>query len=160
MNVTPSIVTRRSVLRLALGAIAVSPVACWLLAHPARAANLPPLVVWKDAGCGCCNGWVEHMRGAGFHVTAQDSANMAAVKQARGVPEALQSCHTAVIDGYVIEGHVPAADVMRLIAERPQAKGLAVPGMPASAPGMDQPGEPYTVALFGAPAGNRIYAQH
>jgi hypothetical protein len=85
---------------------------------------------------------------------------MAAIKRARGVPDDLQSCHTAVIDGYIIEGHVPANDVVRLITERPAAKGLSVPGMPASAPGMDQPGEPYTVILFGLSGGNRTFAQH
>ena len=76
------------------------------------------------------------------------------------MPNDLQSCHTAVIDGYVIEGHVPATDVKRLITERPSAKGLAAPGMPSSAPGMDQPGEPYTVILFGTPTGNRTYARY
>ena len=100
------------------------------------------------------------MRNAGFSVTVRASDNMAAVKQARGVPDDMQSCHTGVIDGYVIEGHVPAPDIVRLIAERPSAKGLAVPGMPASAPGMDQPGEPYIVMLFGMPAGNQTYARH
>ena len=118
------------------------------------------MVVWKDPNCGCCDGWVQHMRKAGFSVTVRPSDNMAAVKQARGVPDDMQSCHTGVINGYVIEGHVPAPDVMRLIAERPSAKGLAVPGMPASAPGMDQPGEPYTVFLFGAPADNQTFARH
>ena len=118
------------------------------------------MVVWKDPNCGCCDGWVQHMRKAGFSVTVRPSDNMAAVKQARGVPDDMQSCHTGVIDGYVIEGHVPAPDVAQLIEERPSAKGLAVPGMPASAPGMDQPGEPYTVMLFGTPAGNQTYARH
>jgi hypothetical protein len=73
---------------------------------------------------------------------------------------ALQSCHTARAGGYVIEGHVPAGDVRRLLAERPQARGLAAPGMPASAPGMDQPGEAYDVVLFGSPAGERTWARH
>jgi hypothetical protein len=160
MSATVSIISRRHLLRHTVGALAFFSVPLWLLAQPARATGRPRVVVWKDASCGCCNGWVDHMRHSGFHVAAQDSGNMVAIKKARGVPEALQSCHTAVIDGYVIEGHVPAADIMRLIKERPKAKGLAVSGMPASAPGMDQPGEPYTVILFGAPAGDRTYAQH
>jgi hypothetical protein len=143
--------TRRSVLRL---------VAATAVATPAAAASLPPVAVWKDASCGCCNGWVEHMRKSGFSVTAHDSADMAEVKQANHVPEAMQSCHTALVDGYVIEGHVPADDVKRLLRERPQARGLAVPGMPASAPGMDQPGEAYSVILFGMPDGEKTYAQH
>ena len=152
--------TRRRVLRLAFAATALPLVGRWLFVTPARAGGLPPIVVWKDPNCGCCDGWVQHMRKAGFSVTVRPSDNMAAVKQARGVPDDMQSCHTGVIDGYVIEGHVPAPDVLRLIAERPSAEGAAVPGMPASAPGMDQPGEPYTVMLFGTPAGNQTYAQH
>ena len=103
---------------------------------------------------------VARPRDAGFRVSTSDSNNMEAVKRARGVPDELQSCHTAVIDGYVIEGHVPAEDIKRLIAERPGARGVAVAGMPRSAPGMDQPGEPYTVVLFGTPTGDKIYATH
>jgi hypothetical protein len=148
--------TRRNALRLALACAAVP------LAVPgtARAEVSAPVLVWKDPGCGCCEGWVGHMRAAGFSVSVRDTADMDAVKLARGVPEALVSCHTALVGGYVVEGHVPAPDIRRLLAERPAAKGLAVPGMPQSAPGMDQPGEPYSVVLFGAPAGSRIYARH
>jgi hypothetical protein len=130
------------------------------LHHSARAEALPPVVVWKDAGCGCCGGWVKHMQEAGFAVTTRNVDDMAAVKAARGVPEALQSCHTAVVAGYVVEGHVPAPDVKRLLAEKPPAKGLAAPGMPQSAPGMDAPGAPYTVVLFSSPTGDHTYAQH
>ncbi|HEY2132679.1 MAG TPA: DUF411 domain-containing protein [Acetobacteraceae bacterium] len=100
------------------------------------------------------------MRQSGFAVTSHATEDMAAIKRANFVPDALISCHTAVTGDYVIEGHVPAQDVLRLLAERPEAKGLAVPGMPASAPGMDQPGEPYTVILFGSPAGEKTYARH
>jgi hypothetical protein len=126
----------------------------------ARAETLPLVVAWKDPSCGCCGNWIRHMGDAGFSVSVGDTANMAEVKEAWNVPDALQSCHTAVVSGYVVEGHVPASDIKRLIAERPSAQGLAVPGMPRSAPGMDQPGEPYTVVLFGAPTGDRVYAQH
>jgi hypothetical protein len=126
----------------------------------AWAAPLPPVAVWKDAGCACCEGWIRHMREAGFSVMVSNSPDMAGVKQARGVPDSMWSCHTAVVDGYVIEGHVPADDVKRLLAERPAGKGLAAPGMPPSAPGMDQPGEPYSVMLFGASGAEVIYAQH
>ncbi len=100
------------------------------------------------------------MRQAGFTAMVRDTDDMAVVKRVRGVPEPLWSCHTAVIDGYVLEGHVPASDVSRLLVERPSGKGLAVPGMPASAPGMDQPGEPYSVVLFGAAGGEVTYAEH
>ena len=147
-------------LRLVAAAAVSGPIAERLLMHPAMATPLPPVVVWKDPNCGCCNGWVEHMRQAGFSIKAHNSANMAEVKQANRVPESLQSCHTALIDGYVIEGHVPAEDIARLLRDRPQAMGLAVPGMPASAPGMDQPGEAYSVILFGTPDGEKTYAQH
>lgn len=153
-------VTRRSVLRVVLCTAAAPLVGRWLLATTAHAAALPPVVVWKDPNCGCCDGWVQHIRKAGFSVMVRDSDNMAAIKQARGVPDELQSCHTAVIDGYVIEGHVPAPDVVRLITERPRAKGLSVPGMATSAPGMDQPGEAYTVVMFGVPGGDQPYARH
>jgi hypothetical protein len=119
-----------------------------------------PVEVWHDPTCSCCDGWVRHMRSEGFAVTARPTANLVAVKAAHGVPLPLQSCHTARAGGYVIEGHVPAADVRRLLTERPQARGLAAPGMPASAPGMDQPGEPYEVVLFGTPSGDRTWARH
>lgn len=152
-------VVRRSLVRLMATALAAPVVASAVFPRVARAA-LPPVVAWKDANCGCCEGWVRHMRAAGFAVRATNAADMAAVKNARGVPDELQSCHTAVVDGYVIEGHVPAADIVRLLEERPAAKGLAVPGMPASAPGMDQPGQPYAVMLFGGPDGTRAYANH
>lgn len=151
--------SRRSFLRLALATTASVAGSPFPIAS-AHAAALPPVVVWKDANCGCCDGWVRHMRQAGFSVRVQESGDMAAVKKARGVPDDMQSCHTAVIDGYVIEGHVPASDVTRLVTERPSARGLAVPGMPASAPGMDQPGEAYAVMLFGTPDGDQTYARH
>nr|WP_264185409.1 DUF411 domain-containing protein [Roseicella aerolata] len=126
---------------------------------PAWAAG-PRIEVWKDANCGCCEGWVRHLQRAGFAAQARDVADMAAVKRAHAVPEPLWSCHTALLEGYVIEGHVPAGDLRRLLAERPAARGLSAPGMPASAPGMDIPGEPYDVILFGAPEGERLFARH
>lgn len=128
---------------------------------PARAQSVPRVVVWKDPNCGCCNGWILHMQRAGFTVAAQDVTDLSAVKAANGVPEAMWSCHTARIGHYVLEGHVPPADVRRLLVERPVARGLAVPGMPASAPGMDIPGEAFEVVLFGmAGGGDRVFARH
>lgn len=116
--------------------------------------------VWKSPSCGCCGAWVKHMERAGFSVTVHDTDDLATVKAAKGVPERLASCHTGKIDGYVIEGHVPAVDLKRLLAERPKATGLAVPGMPATAPGMDAPtGESYAVILFGAPGGDVVFAR-
>jgi hypothetical protein len=124
------------------------------------AAEEPVVSVWKDRNCGCCGGWVTHMRAAGFRVEVTNSDDMPTIKRMTGVPDNLQSCHTARVDGYVIEGHVPASDIRRLLAERPKALGLTIPGMPASAPGMDIPGHPYKVLLFGPGAGNRVFATH
>jgi hypothetical protein len=129
---------------------------------PAALAQEPPhVVVLKDPTCGCCNGWVAHLRGAGFTVTVTDTARINAVKKRHGVPDDLASCHTAEVGGYVLEGHVPAAEVKRLLAERPQARGLAVPGMPMGSPGMEMDGmtETYEVILFG-PLGRRTYARY
>lgn len=126
------------------------------LADPVR----PPLTVWKDRSCECCGAWVAYMQREGFTVTVQEVDDMAAVKARHGIPAAMQSCHTGLVAGYVVEGHVPAADVLRLLAERPDARGLTISGMPASAPGMDIPGHPYRVLLFGTPTGVRTYAQH
>lgn len=148
--------SRRGALRLALAA-ALLPGAG---AGAARAAPAMRVQVWKDPTCGCCEGWVRHMRAAGFDVAVHEVADVRPVKSANGVPGALWSCHTAVVGGYVVEGHVPAADVRRLLAERPLAKGLSAPGMPPSAPGMDMPGTPYDVVLFGASGGDRGWARH
>jgi hypothetical protein len=129
---------------------------------PAALAPEPPRVlVSKDPTCGCCNGWIEHLRGAGFPVTVVDTNRINAVKKRHGVPDDIASCHTAEVGGYVLEGHVPAAEVKRLLAERPQARGLAVPGMPMGSPGMEMDGmtETYEVILFG-PLGRRTYARY
>lgn len=119
------------------------------------------IAVTKDANCGCCNGWIDHLRDEGFTVSATDSARLNQLKATLGVPRELASCHTAEVGGYVIEGHVPAAAIRKLLAERPQARGLAVPGMPIGSPGMEiegQPAEHYAVVLFG-PQGQRTYAR-
>lgn len=114
------------------------------------AATLAPLIwaqdkatpvkfeVWKDPNCGCCGDWIAHMHAHGFQATVYDTGN-AAARDRLGLPQRYASCHTAVIGGYVVEGHVPARDVQRLLRDRPQALGLAVPGMPIGAPGMDGP---------------------
>ena len=132
-------------LMLALTASASLPA----LAKPAPAAT--PMEVWKDPNCGCCEDWVVLMEQAGFSVTVHDTGN-AAVRAKLGLPVRLGSCHTALVGGYVLEGHVPAADVRKLLAEKPKALGLAVPGMPVGSPGMDGPEyggrkDPYDVLL-------------
>ena len=123
---------------------------------------LPKVAVSKDPNCGCCSGWVKHMRGAGFLVEVTDTSELNRLKIRLGVPQALAACHTAEVDGYVIEGHVPAPAIKRLLAERPQAKGLAVPGMPVGSPGMEVEGSPpetYEVILFG-PSGTSTFARY
>jgi hypothetical protein len=133
-----------------LGWLAAGPV---LLATPVRAEMLPAMVVFRDPTCGCCHKWVEHLTANGFAVTVHDAPSMKAIKARLGVPAELASCHTGEIGGYVIEGHVPAAAIKRLLAEKPQGRGLAVPGMPIGSPGMEG-GAPeiYEVTLFGAGA--------
>lgn len=122
---------------------------------------LPKMTVAKDPSCGCCGSWVNYLRGNGFSVDIVENTNMDRVKAALGVPATLQSCHTAEIGGYVIEGHVPADAIRHLLTEKPQAVGLAVAGMPPSAPGMDVAGasDIYEVTLFGAP-GQKRYARY
>jgi hypothetical protein len=119
------------------------------------------MVVTRDPGCGCCSAWVEHVRSAGFQVEVVGSHNLAPLKLRLGIPEHLAACHTAEIEGYVLEGHVPAPAIKRLLAERPAATGLAVPGMPVGSPGMEVSGSPderYEVILFGPPS-ERVYAR-
>ncbi len=141
--------TRRTVQAIAGIALAAGLLlAGWYqFGHPAEAAEV---TVWKSPSCGCCGKWVDHMRAAGFRVVVREADDLSPVKRTQGVPDRLASCHTALVDGYTIEGHVPAAEVKRLLAERPSARGLAVPGMPVGSPGMEQGSarEPYDVILF------------
>lgn len=125
-----------------------------------RAEERPSVTVYKDPGCSCCSGWARHLTAAGFTVSVIETTDVDAVKVKFGVPDRLASCHTAIIGGYAVEGHVPAATVKRLLLEKPAAKGLAVPGMPVGAPGMDGwSREPYEVILFGE-GGEKIYARY
>ena len=124
---------------------------------------VPRVVVHKNASCGCCLLWVEHMQQAGFEVEVRNVDNLEPVKTRVGVPAGKGSCLTAEIDGYFIEGHVPAEDVKRLLAERPAVKGLTVPGMPLGSPGMEVPDgrvQPYTVELVHADGSTSAFARH
>lgn len=106
--------------------------------------------VWKDPNCGCCSKWVAHLARNGFTATVLEVADMGEIKTRLGVPPELNSCHTAEVEGYLIEGHVPATAIKRLLDEKPSAKGLAVPGMPIGSPGMEGgQAEIYDVVLFG-----------
>lgn len=117
--------------------------------------------VYKSPACGCCEAWVEHLRAAGFEVEVEDTNALAAVKAEQGVPAALQSCHTAVVGDYVFEGHVPVEDMVSFLQEAPDARGLAVPGMPVGSPGMEQGDrvDPYDVIMFDE-SGSRVYRSH
>jgi hypothetical protein len=133
------------------------------LVEHAGAVAQPLVTVYKSPTCGCCSDWVEHMEEAGFTVEAHDVNDLASVKQENGVPGALHSCHTAIVDGYVIEGHVPAEDVTELLAERPEVIGLAVPGMPIGSPGMEiagQPAQRFDVVSFDVNGTLDVFSSH
>ncbi|WP_414491790.1 DUF411 domain-containing protein [Stenotrophomonas maltophilia] len=124
---------------------------------------LPVAIVHKTASCGCCGIWVDHLKAAGFQVDVRDTDDMNPIKVRLGVPVGKASCHTAEIGGDVVEGHIPAEDIKRLLAERPTARGLVLPGMPAGSPGMEMPDgyvQPYTVELVRADGSTAPYAQH
>lgn len=126
-------------------------------------AQVPTVTVYKTPTCGCCVLWVDHMTEAGFEVETVDVASLEDVKARLGVPNTLASCHTAIVGDYVVEGHVPAEDVERLLAEQPDAAGLAVPGMPIGSPGMEVEGRPadsYDVFLFTRDGRARVFAHH
>jgi len=125
------------------------------------AANAAQLTVMKSPYCGCCAKWIEHVQQHGFTVKVVDTEDMASVKKRLGVPDRLASCHTTMAGGYFIEGHVPAADIKRLLAQKPKATGIAVPGMPAGSPGMEAAGkEPYATVLVRADGTTGIFARH
>jgi len=144
---------------LALGMLATG-----LPRAAAAQASTPSVEVWKSPTCGCCKGWVEHMEDNGFRVTVHDSGNTNARARV-GIPQRLGSCHTAIVAGYAIEGHVPAEDVRRLLREKPSAIGLAVPGMPIGSPGMDGPEyggrkDAYDVLLVERNGTTSVYRSH
>lgn len=136
-----------------------------LLAFGLAAASLfaagPKINVYKTATCGCCAKWVEHLKAAGFEVDVQNVPSTAEYRQKYGVPEQMQSCHTAVVGGYSIEGHVPVREIQRLLKSGVKAKGLAVPGMPAGSPGMEGPrSDAYSVLLFEADGKSTVYQRY
>lgn len=144
---------RRTLLQASLLAI-LSPAS---LAHAA----LPAITVYKDASCSCCHGWVAHLRKNGFTVVTHDVPNPSDYREKFGVPDALGSCHTALVDGYALEGHVPAREIKQLLAERPKAKGLAVPAMPLGSPGMEGPrSDAYDVLLIQVDGRYSVYRRY
>ena len=119
------------------------------------------VTVYKSPTCGCCNGWIRHLEAAGFEVVAHDTQELSAIKSERGIPRNLDSCHTALVGGYIVEGHVPASDVTRLLKEKPDYAGIAVPGMPIGSPGMEGPNpEAYDVLGFRKDGSTEVFSSH
>lgn len=127
----------------------------------AGSTNSADIVMYKNPGCECCNKWASYMQRNGYSISVIASQNLQGVKAEYGIPREMGACHTALIDGYVIEGHVPAGDIKRLRNERPDAVGLAVPGMPASSPGMNTAlNQPYEVFLIDRQGNTTVYSKH
>jgi hypothetical protein len=151
--------------RLAGGAaVAVALAVTFPAARGMRAAQQasagPTVTVYKNPTCGCCTKWMEHLERAGFTVVGHDVDDLASIKRQHRVPPTLESCHTAIVDAYVVEGHVPADVIQRLLRERPKVAGIAVAGMPAGSPGMEFPDartQPYNVMAFRAEGGWTVY---
>ena len=151
---TPAALSRRTLLAAAPAALAA--------ASCARA-EARALTIYKTPWCGCCSGWVTHMRRAGFTPTVVELEDLAPIRQRYGISFEQSSCHTGVAGGYALEGHVPPADVVRLLRERPKARALIVPGMPMGSPGMENPAgqrEPYDVLLLLPDGKTRVFARH
>jgi hypothetical protein len=154
-------ITRREWLRTLMGAgLAITAIAA------RRTAGFAPadtIAVYKDPNCGCCRTWIKHLETNGFHVTASDRNDMAAIKDSLGVPAALRTCHTAVVGKLIIEGHVPAADIRKAMTNLPKGViGLAVPGMPAGSPGMEMGSraDRYDVLAFDVKGAVKVFATH
>lgn len=131
------------------------------LSEPGKPAALESITVYKSPNCGCCSKWVRHLQNNGFEVNAINRNDMNSIKSQAGIPQRLASCHTAVVGGYVIEGHVPAADIRRLLKERPAVAGLTVPGMPMGSPGMEgQRQDVYNVLTFTKEGGSEVFSRY
>lgn len=130
-------------------------------ARSENSAKKPTITVYKDPSCGCCKNWIQYLVKHGYKVDAKDTPDMQGVKQTLGIPSELAACHTAVVNGYLIEGHVSAEDIDRLLAQKPKIAGIAVPGMPGSSPGMDGPRtKPYQVLSFDKTGKTAVFATH
>lgn len=130
-------------------------------AEDIQQAESADIVMYKNAGCECCDKWASHMQGAGYSVSIVETEQLGTIKTDKNIPRNMGACHTAIAGDYVIEGHVPAQDVMRLLREQPDAAGLVVPGMPASSPGMNTAlNEPYKVYLLDKEGNTEVFTQH
>lgn len=145
------------------GAVAAVMAGIIFLAEPVAEVSASEITVYKSPTCGCCKEWVDHLRDEGFKVISRDRNNMDPIKSTYGVTRNLQSCHTAVVDGYVVEGHVPADDIKRMLKEKPKIVGLTAPGMPQKSPGMQPPGEKpsgYDVLTFDKSGKTTVYTRY
>ncbi|MGI9075884.1 MAG: DUF411 domain-containing protein [Gemmatimonadaceae bacterium] len=130
-------------------------------AHSADHADLIAITVYKSPTCGCCKNWVDYLRKHGFRVTVKDTIDLDPIKRKLGVTDRLASCHTGVVRGYVVEGHVPADDIKKMLKQRPKVVGIAVPGMPMGSPGMEGPrSDSYEVLAFDKQGKTRVFARH
>lgn len=147
-------INRRTMLGVLLAAIPAA--AC------SKAARAATLNVYKSPSCGCCSAWVDHIRSSGMAVFVHDMEDVSPVAAKAGVPDEARSCHTAIVDGYFVEGHVPVPDIRRLLKERPKARGIAVPGMPIGSPGMEQGDmrQPYDTLIVDRNGAMRVFARH
>lgn len=147
-------IDRRTMIGLLAAAIPAA--AC---ANPARSAELK---IYKSPSCGCCGAWVDHVEASGLSTAVHEMEDVTPVAKKLGVPDAMRSCHTAVIDGYFVEGHVPATDIRKLLRERPRARGIAVPGMPIGSPGMEQSGrrDAFDTMLVLRDGSTRAFVKH
>ena len=147
-------IDRRTLFGLALAAIPA--MAC---SKPAKASELK---IYKSPYCGCCGDWVEHVKTSGIRTVVHEMEDVTPMAKKLGVPDNLRSCHTAEIDGYFVEGHVPASDIRKLLRDRPKARGIAVPGMPLGSPGMEAGGRkaPFDTLLLDRTGGTKVFARH
>lgn len=161
----------RSVARVAGVAILSIAISAWGYAtvddnaeHGAHAVSAAAhtITVFKDPNCGCCKEWITHLRKHGFTVIARDTSDMGGIKATARVPRQLYSCHTGFVNGYVVEGHVPAADVQKMLRDKPKIAGIAVAGMPAGSPGMEVPGrvDRYVVMAYSRDGSTSVFARH
>ena len=140
--------------------LAIALLLAWIAFATPAAADPAEIHVYKTPTCGCCSKWVDHLESNGFSVRTTDVRDLVPIKRSNGVPPSLSSCHTALVGGYVVEGHVPAEDVKRLLAQKPAISGLAVPGMPIGSPGMEGPNpQHYRVLSFGSGKVD-VFAEH
>ena len=153
-------VSTKPIIKSAIWSVAAAVILIGAMLIYQKSSVAADVVVYKSASCGCCNSWIRHMKQNGFTTEAYNSTDMQLVKKEIGVPSKLASCHTAVVGGYVIEGHVPADVIARLLKEKPAIKGLSTPGMPMGSPGMEGPRkEPYNVVSFDENGKTSIYAR-